>query len=70
MPDFISFEDGTPIAPSLVARVREQAKAIAVPIKWSKGEVVMIDNSRVMHGRNAFTDPNRKIHVRMSDASF
>jgi alpha-ketoglutarate-dependent taurine dioxygenase len=70
MPDFISFEDGLPIAPKLVARVREIANGMAVPVKWSKGDLIMIDNSRVMHGRNAFTDPNRKLHVRMSDASF
>jgi alpha-ketoglutarate-dependent taurine dioxygenase len=70
LPDFISFEDGAPIPRGLVARVRERANEIAVPVKWSKGDLIMIDNSRVMHGRNAFTDPARKLHVRMSDASF
>lgn len=70
LPDFISFEDGTPVPPSLVARVREHANEIAVQVKWSRGDLIMIDNSRVMHGRNAFTDPARKLHVRMADASF
>lgn len=63
--DFLSFEDGTPISPSLLAAVQERADATTSAVAWRRGDVVMIDNTRVMHGRRAFSDPMRKLHVRM-----
>jgi alpha-ketoglutarate-dependent taurine dioxygenase len=30
----------------------------------------MLDNSRVMHGRNAFADPGRRIYVRMCQSAY
>ncbi|CAM3660609.1 hypothetical protein GCM10009799_47040 [Nocardiopsis rhodophaea] len=30
-------------------------------MQWEDGDIVLVDNSRVMHGRRAITDPDRTI---------
>ncbi len=64
------FEDGEPITEELKWDLLALAHDLTEPIKWRAGEVLLIDNTRMMHGRMPFTDPTRRIHVRMSNASF
>ena len=57
----IQFADGTAIPESVVAEYVEVTAALTEDIAWEDGDTVLIDNSRVMHGRRAITDPDRTI---------
>jgi alpha-ketoglutarate-dependent taurine dioxygenase len=43
---------------------------VAVDLEWEVGDIVMIDNKRVMHGRRAFEDPNRRVAAMLSMPNF
>jgi alpha-ketoglutarate-dependent taurine dioxygenase len=66
----VTFDDGTPIPPRIRLSVLRTCNRLMTPIEWQAGDVVLIDNSRMMHGRLPFEDAAREIHVRMSMAAF
>jgi hypothetical protein len=68
--DTVSFDDGAPIDRGLRLEIAALASRCSVEIGWRAGDVLLLDNSRVMHGRMPFDDRARRIHVRMSDAAF
>ncbi|MFH8613335.1 TauD/TfdA family dioxygenase [Streptomyces sp. NPDC018029] len=57
----IRFADGSPIPDAVIAEYAEVTEAVTEEIAWEDGDIVLIDNSRVMHGRRAITDPDRTI---------
>jgi hypothetical protein len=59
---FPLFEDGSVIPDDLVDIIMNVAEEIKEPIDWRPNDVVMLDNTRYMHGRNEIGDPeNRNI---------
>jgi alpha-ketoglutarate-dependent taurine dioxygenase len=60
-----TFEDGSPLSADLLAEVRGVADELTVPVRWQPGDFVMIDNSRVMHGRTAWDGAARDLNIRM-----
>lgn len=50
----LAFEDGEPIPPALVDELTAIAEPLTYPIKWQAGDLVLIDNTRMMHGRRGF----------------
>jgi alpha-ketoglutarate-dependent taurine dioxygenase len=38
--------------------------------QWQKGDILLIDNTTVMHGRKRIRDNKRDIYVRLSDVNF
>lgn len=54
-----------PIGVVLELLVKSHRLGLAVP--WQRGDVLMIDNRTVMHGRRRIADPARRILVRMSN---
>lgn len=57
----IRFADGTAIPEDITAEYTEVSEQLTEEIAWEDGDIVLIDNTRVMHGRRAITDPNRTI---------
>jgi hypothetical protein len=55
--DFPLLEDGGEVPDAWVEGVRVAARSITRPVNWQRGDLLMLDNSRFMHGRNAITDP-------------
>lgn len=66
----VSFADGTPVRSADRLAILLTCNHLMNPVDWMEGDVVMIDNSRMMHGRLPFTDPAREIHIRMTTAAF
>lgn len=66
----VSFADGTPVLSSDRLSILRVCDDLATPVDWRKGDVIVIDNSRMMHGRLPFSDPAREIHIRMTMAAF
>ena len=55
------FEDGTEIPDEICNGIRQISGRILVPIVWQKNDVLMLDNTRFMHGRNAIVDVAERV---------
>lgn len=62
----ISFDDGSAIGDWLLQEVKEATAATTDEVQWRDGMVVLIDNTRVMHGRRAIVDTDRTIFNALS----
>ncbi|MGW4551938.1 TauD/TfdA family dioxygenase [Streptomyces violaceorubidus] len=66
LPQSVRFADGSPIPDEYVVQVRDKGLEAAVDVDWHTGDLLLIDNVLVGHGRRPFTGP-RRILVAMSD---
>lgn len=57
----IRFADGTEIPEDAAAECKEVTDRLTEDLSWVDGDLVLIDNTRIMHGRRAITDPERTI---------
>ena len=62
----ITFADGSALPEELLAEVSRTTEALTENIDWADADVALIDNTRVMHGRRAITDPRRTIYNALS----
>lgn len=69
-PDNVCFDDDSEINENLISEISKIAEKITVEICWQKGDILMIDNTRFMHGRRAFADDKRDIYLRLCSPSF
>lgn len=60
-PDFPLLDDGQPVPEAWLQAIKETGDRLAVPVGWQKGDVLMIDNTRFMHGRTAITEPGERL---------
>jgi alpha-ketoglutarate-dependent taurine dioxygenase len=61
----VSFEDGSPLSEALLAELKIAGDRALQPLIWQAQDILMIENSRVMHGRQAFHG-ERKIYTRFT----
>jgi hypothetical protein len=66
----VTMEDGTPVDPSVVKELSQLAEKLTVPLPWQSGDMVIIDNSRLMHGREAYSDQDRRIGAKHGMARY
>jgi hypothetical protein len=57
---FPSFENGEPVPDDLLDQVKAVGDQLKAPVRWQAGDVIMIDNTRFMHGRNAIIEPRER----------
>jgi D-3-phosphoglycerate dehydrogenase len=57
----ITFADGTPIPADIDAEVRAVSAAVTEEIDWQDGDILVVDNTRVMHGRREILDEARNL---------
>ncbi|MBW4630841.1 MAG: TauD/TfdA family dioxygenase [Iphinoe sp. HA4291-MV1] len=62
----VTFEDGSPIPVAVINQIQEVMNRLTEVITWQPGDLVMIDNSRFLHGRRSFTDTRRRIFSLLS----
>jgi hypothetical protein len=55
------FEDGTEISDEICNEIRRISDRILVPIVWQKNDVLMLDNTRFMHGRNPIVNVAERV---------
>lgn len=58
----ILFADGRDLPAELVAEMHALTSELTEDIDWQDGDIALIDNTRVMHGRRAIEDRSRKIY--------
>lgn len=66
LPHNTYFGDGTPIEPETLDAIRGAYEREAVSFEWKAGDVLLLDNLLVAHGRRPFAGP-RKVWVAMGD---
>lgn len=54
-----TYGDGSPLDVADLRHIRDVAKRNECSFPWQEGDVMMIDNLLVMHGRHAYTGPRR-----------
>jgi alpha-ketoglutarate-dependent taurine dioxygenase len=66
IPQNVTFPDGSAIPAEYVRQIQEAGLAGAVNVDWRRGDLLLIDNMLVAHGRRPFTG-SRRVLVAMSD---
>ncbi|MEW6737615.1 MAG: condensation domain-containing protein, partial [Acidobacteriota bacterium] len=66
MPRNVYYGDGSIIEDSIIEAIREIYEKLAVRFLWQEGDILMLDNMLVAHGRSPFTG-TRKIVVTMGE---
>jgi alpha-ketoglutarate-dependent taurine dioxygenase len=62
----VRFEDGSQIPGEVVEEITAVQQRLVIPVRWQSQDLLMVDNTRFLHGRRAFKDPNREICLRMA----
>lgn len=55
-PGFPLLDDGRPVPDPWLHAIRDTGERLSVAIAWERGDVLMLDNTRFMHGRTAIVD--------------
>jgi alpha-ketoglutarate-dependent taurine dioxygenase len=66
LPNNTYYGDGTEIEPAALDELRAAYEAEAVVIPWQEGDIMMLDNMLVAHGREPYTPP-RQVVVGMAE---
>ena len=64
-PPAYTLDDGAVVTPEEIEELRDIAETCTIEINWQDGDVAVIDNTRVMHGRRAIKDQDRQLFIGM-----
>lgn len=57
---FPTFENGDLVPDDLLDQIKAVADQLETPVPWRAGDVVIVDNTRFMHGRRPITDVSER----------
>jgi hypothetical protein len=60
-----TLQDGSQVTDEEIEALRDIAETCTVEINWQDGDIAVIDNTRVMHGRRAIKDQDRQLFIGM-----
>lgn len=66
----VRFEDHSKIPDEVISEIKEVSDRLTYAVSWQKGDILMVDNTRLLHGRRSFADTQRDIYVRLGNADF
>jgi alpha-ketoglutarate-dependent taurine dioxygenase len=66
----VRLEDDSHIPPDVINEIKRVTRKVAVMVPMKKHEIMWIDNTRMLHGRTPFDDPNRNLAVRHGSELF
>jgi len=61
----VRLEDGSKIPPDVIEEMKSVLARNRVLVPLKKSEILLVDNTRVLHGRMTFDDPARDVAIRM-----
>jgi len=59
--DFPTFEDGSEVPAAVCDELKQVSDALSVAHKWQQGDVLMVDNTRFLHGRNFVLNSKQRV---------
>lgn len=59
--DFPTFEDGTEVPEAVCDELKQVSDALSVAHKWQQNDVLMVDNTRFLHGRNFVLNSKQRV---------
>ncbi len=62
-------EQQTPVPAKYLRAALDASESVVIKVKWNKGDMVLLDNYTVLHGRAAFNDQSRNVFVRIGFGS-
>jgi alpha-ketoglutarate-dependent taurine dioxygenase len=66
----VRFEDNSKIPEEIINEIKQVTDKLTYLVSWQKSDILMVDNTRLLHGRRSFSDNQRDIYVRLCDAAF
>jgi alpha-ketoglutarate-dependent taurine dioxygenase len=66
----VRFEDDSKIPDEVISELKQVTAQLTYLVSWQKGDILMVDNTRLLHGRKSFSDTQRDIYVRLCEAAF
>lgn len=60
-PYFPTYGDGSVIPDTVVEEIATVSARLTLAHRWQMGDILMLDNSRFMHGRNQVHDPSKRV---------
>lgn len=60
-PDFPLLDDGYPVPEAWLQAIKAAGDSVSVPVAWEAGDILMLDNTRFMHGRRAILDARERL---------
>lgn len=57
----VTWENGSEIEREVLEELKQAARSLTRGIRWRTGDFALIDNNRMLHGRNHTSDPERDI---------
>lgn len=71
MPLVVRWDDGSTLDSALLQEIAAVCEQCTTAVFWNKGDIIMVDNWRVMHGRRGSPPGQREVYVRMAaEAAF
>jgi alpha-ketoglutarate-dependent taurine dioxygenase len=67
---FVRMADGSKIPADVIDDIQATTDRLTLAVRWQAQDLLMVDNSRLMHGRRPISDNQRELHVRMSSTIF
>lgn len=64
------FEDSSRASDEVADEIEKVLEELTEEIPWQAGDLVMIDNSRFLHGRREFNDKRRQVFTTISNLKF
>jgi len=64
LPFVVRSESGKPISETIVAALIKVQNKIEIPLRLAPGDMLVVDNTRVLHGRRSGTGSRRVVYVR------
>ncbi|BDU74536.1 TauD/TfdA family dioxygenase [Mesoterricola silvestris] len=65
-PPVMTLDDGSSIPDWAVDSVAKVTAACTTEVDWEDGDLIAIDNTRIMHGRRKIEDPGRRLFTALS----
>lgn len=66
----VRLEGDSKIPDEVIDEIKQVTDRLTQLVSWQKGDILMVDNTRLMHGRRSFADDRRDIYVRLCNAAF
>lgn len=61
LPNHPVLDDGQPVPEAWLQAIRATGDRLSIAIDWRAGDLVMLDNTRFLHGRTEITDPGERL---------